>query len=162
MQFCHEVYIQLYVQIVVFRLVTPCVNDLLMLQNSLLLLPSGFTSTLKMEAAYSFGMLTCHMSIQYHKPKDHIEVSMAIKILNLNSWIFNLLLNNIHKENIDWRFISQIILGSRAGLWGRPVGQLPRVTRHDGNNWKYAASKLMFPHEREFSQKLSAVRAFIL
>ena len=45
------------------------------------------------------------MSVQYHKPKDHVEVFMAIKFLNLNSLMFDLLLKNIHKEYITWRFI---------------------------------------------------------
>jgi hypothetical protein len=59
-----------------------------------------------MEAADSSGtLITSHMSVQYRKPKDYIEVFMAIKILNLNSLMFHLLLKNIHKEYIAWRFI---------------------------------------------------------
>jgi len=59
-----------------------------------------------MEAADSSGtLITSHTSVQYHKPKDDIEVFMAIKILNINSLIFNLLLKKIHKEYIAWRFI---------------------------------------------------------
>jgi len=76
-----------------------------MFQNTLLPVPSGFTSTLKTEAADSLGTLvTSHMCAQYHKPKGYIEGFMAIKILNLDTLM--LLLKNIHKEYIAWRFIS--------------------------------------------------------
>jgi hypothetical protein len=54
-----------------------------------------------------------------------------------------------------------MFLRGRAGLLGRPAGQLTRVPRDHGNNRKYAAIQLMFPHEKEFSPKLSAVWAVI-
>jgi hypothetical protein len=59
-----------------------------------------------MEAADSLGkLIASHMSVQYHKPKDYIEVFMAVKILNLDSLMFNLLLKNNHKEYVAWRFM---------------------------------------------------------
>ena len=57
---------------------------------------------------------------------------------------------------------------SRAGLGVGPAGQLPwgpqlkGALKHHWNNRKYGASKLMFPHAKEFHRKLSAIwaRAF--
>ena len=95
MLFCREVYNQLYVLIVVFCLVTPRVNDWLMFGNTLLPLPSGFTSTLKMEAAVSSETLIASHVCTISHPKDHNEFFMAIKFLNLNSLMFDLLLKNI-------------------------------------------------------------------
>jgi hypothetical protein len=56
-------------------LVARCVNDLLMLQNSWLPLPSGFTFTLKTKAADSLGtLITSHISTISQAKRPHQSV----------------------------------------------------------------------------------------